>query len=165
MSKASGGRTLPHFGRASGSDTGENSEICAGTRRRVFSNCASGVGCGMTRDAEFTPHQALCTRAPLRTASDINVASAFLPVVFALVQRHCIGMPVAIRLPALAKLRVFAFNHLVQLPFQTLCHGCNLVAMSRTESHPARGGESCATEGRRWNLVDKYGLRRALLSA
>ena len=92
----------------------------------------------MTRDVAVTTHHT----TPLRTASDAIVANAFLPAVFALVllalvQTHCIGMPVAIRLPALAKLWVFALNHLVQLPFQTFCHGCNPLQMSRTESQPA----------------------------
>src|ERR1700676_1879109 len=89
VSKASGGRTSPHFATASGSDTGENSEICAGARRRVCSSCVSGTSCGTTRngEADVTAHQA---RTPLRPASDTAATRAFLNVVFVLGQRHCI---------------------------------------------------------------------------
>jgi hypothetical protein len=117
VSKASGGRTSPHFGKANGSDTGENSEMWAGTRRKFFSNCPKAGRCGITVDAGVTAHQA---RTPPNTASDTTVETVFLTVSFALGQIHCIGMTRAIRLPALPKKRVFTLNHLVAFPVQTV---------------------------------------------
>src|SRR5208282_2084827 len=113
VSKASGGRTSPHFARASGADTGENSEMCAGTWRRVFSNCVSGVRCGMSGDRDVTAHQA---RATLRPASGTAAVSAF-QFVLALVlgQTHCITMEWAIWLPATARTNTLIIHRLTAL--------------------------------------------------
>src|SRR5580658_5256293 len=98
VSKASGGRTSLHFGRVSGSDRGENSEIWAGTRRSVSSNCLSDGRSAPTREAEVAAHQA---RTQLKLARNTTVASPLailivapvmsVRVVLDLVQRHCIG--------------------------------------------------------------------------
>ena len=58
VSNASGGRTFPHLGSANGSETGLNSEICAGTRRRWRSDSASRARSGFTRTGTTGVHQA-----------------------------------------------------------------------------------------------------------
>src|SRR5208282_3383116 len=114
VSKASGGRTSPHFGKASGSDTGENSEMCAGTWPSVFSSCESGGRCRTMPVQGVTEHHAA---TPHRTDNGRTADSSLLPAVFAMrqFQRHCIKQRVAIRLPAFDKLQAFTLNHLMPL--------------------------------------------------
>jgi hypothetical protein len=58
VSNASGGRTFPHLGSAKGSETGLNSEMCAGTRTRWRSDSPSGARRGCTRIGTTGVHQA-----------------------------------------------------------------------------------------------------------
>src|SRR5208282_6471260 len=99
-----GSRMFPHFGRASCSHRVEKSEMCAGTRRKVFSSFVSGVRCEMTVDGDrdVTSHQA---RTRLRPTSKTTAASAFFLVAFTFVfgKTHFITKARAIHLPALAK--------------------------------------------------------------
>jgi len=132
---------LPHLGRARGSDTGENSEICAGTRSRLFSSCVSGGLCGISRDAGTMAHH---RRTPARTANHTPIVSALLFAVFALGhwERHRIGVLRAIPLPASANLPVFVLNHLLQTFLPDFCPWCNRLQTSRTTGAQRRWSKS-----------------------
>jgi hypothetical protein len=104
VSKASGGRTSPHFASASGSETGANSEMCAGTRRSFFSIWASGRRCG----TEVVGGRAADHAKTLPTAIDdmindmiviLDMAIEALRVAIVLGQRQSIGFVQAIRVP------------------------------------------------------------------
>jgi hypothetical protein len=92
VNSASGGRIFPHFGSANGGDTGENSEMCAGTRVSVFSNRVSGVGNETIDDGDAIVHHPTVQQARMhpKPASDTAVADTFSIAIFVLGQRHCI---------------------------------------------------------------------------
>jgi hypothetical protein len=69
VSKASGGRTFPHLGNANGSETGLNSEICAGTRHRRRSDSARRAHGGLTRIGTTGVHQAATHEKTTRQTS------------------------------------------------------------------------------------------------
>jgi hypothetical protein len=76
--------------------------MCAGTRRRFFSSCESGIRGGMAVDVEVIAHHA---ETPLSAATNTAAANGagctFLT--FVLGQRHFIPSYMAIRLPAFNK--------------------------------------------------------------
>ena len=127
VSKASGGRTLPHFGRARGSDTGENSEICAGTRRRDFSSSVSGERCGTMVEDGRDPQ----AKATPRAASDMAAAIASLEVL-QLGQTHRITGVRAIQPPECAGHNNRYFNRLWDIIRPILQPRCNRLQLRRS---------------------------------
>jgi hypothetical protein len=86
VSKASGRRTLPHFDRVDGSETGEKSEIWAGARRTFCSRRSSGVSRAPGNKSGTTHHPSALPK-PITHA---QIATDLLPLHPVLGQRHCI---------------------------------------------------------------------------
>jgi hypothetical protein len=93
VSNASGGRISPHLGRSSGADTGENSEMCAGTRCNAFSRRDSE---SLSDELEGTVKGGVTAHQVMQALPIIanKAASALLgPITeFALGQKHFITL-------------------------------------------------------------------------